>query len=190
MSVYKNILERRTIRRFQPRPVPYKILERCVNAGRMAPSGANLQPWEFIIVDDKNKAQNVFPTLAWAGYLENGAPPKGQEPMAYIVILLNKEIRPRGGHHDTGMAAQNIMLTAHEEGLGSCCIGSVQRNRLRAILNIPETREIDLVIALGYPAEKSKAEKARESIKYWKDDEGILHVPKRCLKDLVHRNSY
>ena len=182
---------RRTIRRFQKKRIPYDILESCVEAARLAPSGANMQPCEYIIVDDEILLPQVFSTLKWAGYIApKGNPPPGQEPTAYIVILINRQKRPQGGDHDAGIVSAYISLVAFERGLGSCLIASVDRDRLREILKLPTHCEINLVVALGYPNESPIVEDFRDSIKYWKDEQGTLHVPKRKLADILHHNHY
>lgn len=188
MNIYKMILKRRTIRRFQDKKVPYEVLEKCVNAARLAPSAANLQPCEYMIVDRKDLLDEVFGTLQWAGYISDGSPPPSQRPTAYIIVLINGDVKRKEFEHDVGMAVENIILTALEEEVGSCCFGAVDREELRKGLNIPQKYIIDLVIALGYPNEGPVLEPFRDSVKYWKDKEGLLHVPKRKLKDILHRN--
>lgn len=191
LSVFDLAKRRRTIRRFQKKPVPYNILEDCVEASRLAPSGANMQPCEYLIVDDETLLPQVFSTLKWAGYIApKGNPPPGEEPTAYIVILMNRQKRPQGGDHDAGIVAAYISLVALEKGLGSCLIASVDRDRLRQILKVPDHCEINLVVALGYPNESPTVEDLRDSVKYWKDEQGALHVPKRKLTDILHRNGY
>jgi len=191
MNVYEAIKKRRTIRRYEQKEIPVGILEKLVDAARLAPSGANFQPWEFIIVNEKDMVDKVFPTLAWAGYLgKEGPPPEGKRPVSYIVVLINKEIKAPTPLRDVGAAVENILLAAVEEGIGTCWIGSVNRKKLAEILEVPPTHEIDCVVALGYPAEKSVVEEMRNSIKYWRDENGIMHVPKRKLKDILHYNKY
>ncbi len=191
MELYNAILNRRSIRKFRDKEVSSALLKKFVNAGRFAPSGGNLQPWEFIIVNNNELVKEVFSTLKWANYLRDGTPPEGKRPVAYIIILINRDILPEGGEYDIGMAAENIMLSAFEEGIGSCCVGSINKEKLRNILNVPDYCEIELIIALGYPDEESIAEKMRDdSIKYWRDDNSKMHVPKRDLDKILHRNSY
>lgn len=162
-----------------------------MEAARLAPSGANMQPLEYIIVDEEGLLPQVFSTLKWAGYIApKGNPPPGEEPAAYIVILINRHRRPQGGEHDAGIAAAYISLVAYEKGLGSCLLGSVDRDRLRQILKVPDHCDIDLVVALGYPNENPVVEELRDSVKYWKDELGVLHVPKRKLADILHHNLY
>jgi len=111
-------------------------------------------------------------------------------PRAYIIILLDEEIS-RTPNHDAGIAAMSISMVAYDEGLGSCILASVDREKLREVLNVPEGLTISLVVALGYPAENPVVETVKAGdIKYWLDENGVLHVPKRDLKDIVRRNRY
>ena len=189
-KVYKIILKRRTIRRFKQRRIPYALLKKLVNSGRLAPSGANLQPCAYIVIDDSTLLDKVFTTLKWAGYIAPaGNPPEGKRPIAYIVLLINKEIN-KYGEKDAAAAIENMILTALEKGIGSCWIGSIERGRLRQVLKVPKEYKIDSVLALGYPDEKSVVEKFKGSIKYWKDSSGLFHVPKRNLTSILHHNAW
>ncbi|OQX87861.1 hypothetical protein B6D60_03065 [candidate division KSB1 bacterium 4484_87] len=153
MSVYAAVLKRRTIRRFLQKPLSRDFLKRLVNAGRLAPSGANLQPLEFIVVEDKVLLGKVFATLKWAAYIAPaGDPPQGKRPVAYIVVLINKEIKKEKGEVDAAAAIENMILVATDEGVGCCWLG--------------------------------------DSIKYWKDEQGVLHVPKRKIDQVIHFNGY
>lgn len=191
MSVYDLILKRRSIRRFRQEKIPYPILEKLANAARLAPSAANLQPLEYIIVDDKNICALIFPNLRWAAYIApQGTPPEGKRPTAYIVVLANREIKAKDYGCDVGAAVENILLTALEEDIGTCWIQSIEKESLRQILKVPASYEIDSVVALGYKAEDPVVEEMTNSVKYWLDDQGTLHVPKRKLKNILHRNRF
>ena len=193
MSVYKAILRRRSIRRFQKRKIPFGILRKLINAARVAPSAANLQPCEFIVVNKREIVDRIFPTLRWAGYIRpKGNPPEGCEPAAYIVVLINRRKKPHQAfaQADTAAAVENILIVAQDYGLGSCWLGAIDRVKISNILKIPKYCEISYVIALGYPDEKPRTERLKKSIKYWKDKRGTLHVPKRSLKEILHRNRY
>jgi nitroreductase len=191
LSVYELIVKRRTIRRFKQEEVSEKLLNKLVNAGRLAPSGANLQPLEFIIANNTEWVDKLFPALKWAGYIAPaGNPPEGKQPMAYIIVLINTEIRSQGGEVDAAAAIENMILTALEDGIGSCWLGAIDRDQLRKIFNIPQKYRVDSVLALGYPDESPVVEEVTDSIKYWKDEYGILHVPKRKLSDIVHYNKF
>ena len=191
MNVYEAILNRRTIRRFdEKKEIPLELLERMVNAARVAPSAANLQPWDFIVVNEKELCDKIFPHLRWAGYIApEGDPPQGMRPAAYIVLVANPDIN-KNWQHDFGAAAENIMLCAVEMGIGSCWLGSINRKKIKEILNIPDDREVDTLIALGYPKEKSVVEEEKGSIKYWKDENKVMHVPKRALSEIMHVNGW
>ena len=109
-------------------------------------------------------------------------------PRAYIIIMLDEEIS-RTPNHDAGIAAMSISMVAYDEGLGSCILGAVDREKLREILKVPEGLAIALVVALGYPAENPVVETVKNrDIKYWLDENGVLHVPKRDLKNIVRWN--
>jgi nitroreductase len=191
MDAYEAALNRRSIRRFKRDKVPWTMLEKCVEAARLSPTGTNKQPLEFIIVDDAKKAAEVFSTLTWAALIHPaGHPPAGEEPSAYIVILLNKDISGTTPEYDAAAAAQTICLVAVSEGLGSCMLANIKHESLAKALNIPESRRIVLVIALGYANESPVVEDLTDSFKYYKDEKGVLHVPKRKLADITYHNSY
>jgi len=188
--IFEKIVERRTVRKYTKEPVPKDVLVKCVEAARLSPSGMNRQPLKYIIVNDDKLLAKVFSTTSWAGYLPNYGPSEEEMPQAYIIVLLDKEIRKNYGH-DAGIAAMSISMVAYEKGLGSCILGAIDRSHLRKILNIPDSLDIVLAVALGYPAESPIVDKVKnEDIKYWLDNNGVLHVPKRELKDIVKWNNW
>lgn len=186
MSTYDLIRQRRTIRKFQQKKLEGSQLAMLVEAARLAPSANNLQPLRYVIIDDDEKTAQFFRHVKWAGYITpEGNPGKGEEPVAYIVILADTEVRKAGYELDAGAAAQNIILAALEEGIGSCWIGSINRDAVRKMLNIPERYVINTAVALGYPSESPVVEDENGSIRYYKDRNGVLHVPKRKLDDII-----
>jgi len=190
-NVYDLAVARRTIRRFKPAPVPRDLLERLVNAARLAPSAANVQPLEFVIVDEAGIKAEVFPALKWAAYIAPAGDPRpGEEPAAYVVTLVNSKLREKMFEYDVGAAMENMILAALAEGVGSCWLLSIDRDKLRAVLGVPGEYRIDSVLALGYPAEEPAAEVMGDSCKYWKDAGGRLHVPKRALATVLHVNTF
>jgi nitroreductase len=190
MGIYEAAVRRRSIRRFKDIPISREILKRCVNAARLAPSAANLQPLEYIIVDDDQLLPQVFSILKWAAYISpEGDPPQSKKPRAYIVILKSRDIGVPSSVYDVGAAAENMILVALEEGVASCPIADVNRDKLRKILRIPGDYGIPLVLALGYPDESPVEEPFDGSAKYWKDKDGVLHVPKKKLETVLHWNT-
>ncbi len=182
------ILNNRSYRRFkQEIPIKRETLIELIELARLSPSGSNLQPLKYILSNEPEKNSVIFEHLAWAGYLTDWeGPTKGEQPSAYIVILKDLEISRSFGC-DHGIAGQSILLGAVEKGLGGCIIGSVKRSELNSALNIPQRYEIRIVIALGVPKEEVKLENVGPDgdIKYWRDNKGIHHVPKRALADII-----
>ena len=188
--IYEKITSRRTIRKYAQEDVPKEVLLKYVDAARLSPSGANRQPLKYIIVNDQELLKEVFSTLSWAGYLPDYQPSEEEMPKAYVVILLDKNIRKNPGH-DAGIAVMSVSMVAYDHGLGSCILGAVDREKLRKVLNVPDSLDIVLVVALGYPAESPVVDNMKDGdIKYWLDENGVLHVPKRDLEDIVKRNGY
>jgi nitroreductase len=190
MIIYNTIISRRTIRKFKQTSIPVDVLKKLVNAGRLAPSAGNLQPLEYFIATDKSMKVKIFSTLSWARYIKpEGNPQKGEEPSAYIIVLVNNKIANNAYFkYDIGASVENIIITALEEGIGCCWIASFNKNKLSEILKIPNDYSIDCVIALGYPLENPTFEDIEkdETIIYHKDSEGRLHIPKRKLEDIMH----
>jgi len=186
VSVYEIIKKRRTIRKFKQEKIERALLEKFVDAARVAPSGSNLQPLKYIITDSDDQTEEVFKNVKWAGYIApHGNPGENEKPVAYIIILADTEIRKTGWERDAGAAMENIILAAAEEGIGTCWIGSINRDELMKYFNIPEKYQIDSLVALGYAAEHPVVEDENGSIKYYKDENGVLHVPKRRLEDVI-----
>ena len=168
--------------------MPKDLLEKCVDAARLSPSGMNRQPLKYIIVDDAHLLRGVFSTTSWAGYLPDYGPSEEEMPQAYIIILLDTTIRKDCGH-DAGIGAMSISLVAFEAGVASCILGAIDRPKLRKILAIPSHLELVLAVALGYPAEQPAVDEVKgNDIKYWLHASGVLHVPKRGLKDVAQWN--
>ena len=190
MDVYEAILSRRSIRRFQQKSIPLELLKKFINVARLAPSAANLQPLEYFVVTEKNLRDKVFETLSWAAYIKpKWAPIKEERPTAYIIILV-RDTNNKWYSRDASLASENIVLAAEEEGIGSCIMCKIDRGKLQEILNISKDMIVDSVIALGYKAEKPVIEDFKDSVKYWRDKNEVLHVPKRKLEDIFHVNKF
>jgi nitroreductase len=185
------VRQNRSYRRFdQQVPVGLDVLRQLVELARLSASGANMQPLRYLLVADRDACAEVFPHLGWAGYLKDWpGPQEGERPAAYIIILGDRAIRKDFGV-DHGIAAQSIMLGATELGLGGCIIASINRQALRASFSIPEELEILLCLALGKPEEIVIIEPVGPdgNIRYFRDSEGVHHVPKRALEDLIWKS--
>jgi len=184
------VLKNRSYRRFhQDVPVDLETLRALVNLARLSASANNLQPLKYILSCEPETNASIFPHTRWAGYLKDWpGPAEGERPAAYIVILGDTEIRKSFGC-DHGIAAQSIMLGATERGLGGCMIGSIDHDGLRQALDIPKQYEILLVLVLGKPKETVMLEEVGSDgdIRYYRDAQGVHHVPKRSLNELILR---
>jgi nitroreductase len=182
------IRKNRSCRRFiQSRLLDLNTLNELVNLARLSASAANLQPLKYVICCNPEKNAEIFTCLAWAAYLKDWPGPlEGERPSGYIVVLGDTAIAQDFGC-DHGIACQSILLGAREKGLAGCMLGAVNREKIRDILNLDAQFNILLVIALGVPREEIFIEPlgADGSIRYWRDNRGVHHVPKRSLKDIV-----
>jgi len=179
----------RSFRRFyQDHVLDLETLTGLVDLARLSASAANLQPLRYILSVDSQKNSQIFSCLGWAGYLKDWKGPKqGERPSGYIIILSDSEKANDYVGYDCGIASQSILLGAREKGLAGCMIASIKRQQLRELLNIDVRFKILLVIALGKPREKVVIETVGgyDNIRYWRDSEGVHHVPKRTLKDII-----
>jgi len=190
-AVYQTLCGRRTIRRFKQKPISEKLLPQLLNTARMAPSGSNIQPCQYILVTDNSLTKQIFPLLKWAGYIAPaGDPAPGEEPVVYIMVLIDLAKKKKGGEVDAAAAISNILNAAWEQGIGTCWLKSINRKEIKKIFKIPHYLAVDSVIAMGYPDEKPVAVPMKDSVKYWKDPKGVLHVPKRPMTEISHKNGF
>ncbi len=178
----------RSYRRFdESHQIDGETLRELVQLAQYSPTGNNMQPLKFWLSNTPELNAKIFPHLGWAGSLKDWhGPEEGERPSAYIIILGDRDIQLNYGV-DHGIAAQSIMLGAAEKGLGGCMIGSARRRALAADLGIPDRFQILLVLALGKPVETVVTEplKSGEDVKYYRDEDGVHHVPKRSLDKLI-----
>jgi len=151
-SILDVIKKRRSIRKYKKENVPKILLLQLIEAAIWAPSGSNVQPWYFIIIDDVNIIEqvNVFsPGLS------------GEPPNIILICSDRKKAFEKAGIlgrdelcvMDISMAAQNIMLLAEEMGLNTCPVKSFNKRAVSKILNLPNYISADLIISIGYSDE-------------------------------------
>ena len=188
--VHKNKTYRRFYEDFE---IPYSQMEEWIKLVRLVPTARNQQALKYLIINDTDLRQKIFPTLKWAGYLKDwDGPIPGERPSAYIVIGIDKNISDNYIAHwtyvDLGIAIQTILLAAAEQGLGGCVIVVFDKPRLYDILKMPENIDIKVVIALGKPKENViwvDMEPGDTDIKYFRDEQGNHYVPKRPLNEIL-----
>lgn len=171
----KQLLElinnRQSDRKYSDKPVEDEKLQRILEAGRMAPSACNAQPWKFIVVTEPELLRKIA-TAASAKILGMNTF-VGQAPVLIVIVRENPNFSSKIGgtikrkdysHIDIGIASENICLQAEAEGLGSCMIGWFDENMVRKILGIPSAKRLDLIITIGYPLgeKRQKKRKPRE----------------------------
>jgi len=157
MSLLDLIRQRRSVRDFRDQPVEREKIMACLEAARLAPSACNSQPWKFIVVDDP-ELKNRLSQVAFNGvYSINSFCQKA--PVIVVVISeKGKFITQIGGMFrgtryyliDIGIAIEHFVLQAEELGLGTCWIGWFNERAVKQVLNIPQYKKIDILIALGY----------------------------------------
>jgi len=185
------VLRSRSYRRFDSScRLDASRLEGLVELACYTPSAKNLQPLKYVAVSDSEECAAVFSCLSWAGYLPDWPGPAiSERPSAYIVMLCDSSISPEGAACDSGIAAQTILLGASAIGFGGCIVASVERERLRSLLCIPDRFSIELVLALGMPVENVVIEQmdVGADVRYYRDSHGVHRVPKRTLDEVLLR---
>ncbi|MDP3644220.1 MAG: nitroreductase family protein [Bacteroidota bacterium] len=181
------ILKNRSYRRFyQSERISKEQLYDWIDLARNSASARNSQSLKYILSTEESLNAKIFEQLAWAGYLTTWpGPEEGERPSAYIILLHDTLI---SGNYfcDDGIAMQSILLGATEAGYGGCIIHSVNRNKLRELLNLSEQYEILYVLALGKPNETVVLDEMENGdVKYWRDENQVHHVPKRPLDEII-----
>lgn len=184
MDTRSAILQRRSIRRFLPRPVADEILTDLVNLARLHATGANSQPLRFAIISRKPMTDKTFSHLKWAMFLPDFEIREDQRPAAYIVLLRDETVS-KSCSYDVGAASTTIMIAAENYGLATCALASFSREKLAETLNLPAHLHPELVIAVGYPDQKSHAIPYAGSKKYFEAEDGTLQVPKHSLEEVL-----
>lgn len=181
------IISDRSVRRFlQQEPIDRELLESLVDLTRFCHSGRNLQPLRYRIVNEPGECARVYPLLKWAGYYRDwDGPEEGKRPAAYLVQCLDTSLT-NDCMCDDGLQLEALTLGARSAGLGSCIIKAFNAAELPKVLSLPEGMKPLYVVALGYPVEKVEiVEMKKEDIKYYRTPDGVHHVPKRPLSEII-----
>ena len=155
MEVFEAIRTMLAVRRYLDRPVPETIVHRIVEAGRLTGSAMNLQPWQFIVVQDRD-------TLRRLGALARSGPYVAGAPLAVVVSV------DRTGYavSDASRAIDSMMLTAWAEGVGSNWVGFGNLEKVNALLGIPSDRDVLAILPFGYPADRiGRGKKKRKALR-------------------------
>ena len=142
MDAYQTIISLRAVRQFDPnQPIEDAVLQRILQAGRMTGSSKDTQPWCFIVVKQRETLRALAQTGDYAQHLIGAA--------TAVAIVFDPQFYR--GEFDSGRAAQNMMLAAWNEGVGSCIASMHREADCKAVLGVPEELRLEHIISLGYP---------------------------------------
>ena len=159
MEFTEVIAKRRSIRKYKSNPIPEAKLQKLYEALRMAPSGANRQEFNFIFVKDEEKRQRIATEAGHQGFI-------AEAPVLMIAVC-----NP-GGEFNVAIAVDHMILAATNEGLGTCWVGWFERESVKEILGIPESKEVAILVPIGFPDESPDAR------------------PRKSLDELIMVDSY
>ncbi len=151
MDILNLLKSRRSIRVYQDRPIPNDLLLQILEAGRWAPTGANLQPWHFIVVTDPETRRRIGEVTRFLFIKSSHV-----EKAPVVIVLGFNTQKGKYGRYDVTLAGGNMMIMATYLGLGTCWIGAFDESKVKKILEIPENIEVIGLITLGYPGENAE----------------------------------
>ena len=175
MDAYKTIISLRAVRQFQDRPIPDDALQRILQAGRMSGSSKNTQPWWFIVIREAATRQALSKCGDFASHLVGA-------PLAIAIVFDPQYYR---GEFDSGRAAQNMMLAAWADGIGSCIASMHREDEARAVLGVPREYRLEHVLSFGYPApqpDQAIEGKPRERV--------LKRIGRRPMTDIVRHEKW
>lgn len=189
MTDFRTLVEQaRSCRRFvESEPLTMKDLDWLIDCARLTPSARNQQALRYSLITQGDVCDALFAKTSWAAALKDwGGPQPGERPTAFIAISL-----PGNAGHltwvDLGIVVQTIQLAATSRSWGCCIIASFDVETCRTLCRIPEELSPRLVLGLGKAAETRVIEPvpADGKLSYWRDADGVHHVPKLALDQLV-----
>jgi nitroreductase len=165
------IISRQSDRKYSDKPVEKEKLERILEAGRLAPSACNAQPWKFIVADEPDLRVKI--AEAASARLIGMNMFVAQAPLMIIVVREKPNMSSKVGATiknkdysliDIGIASENICLQAKAEGIGSCLIGWFDEGMVKKLLAIPRSKRVELIITLGYSISEQRQKKRKPAV--------------------------
>jgi nitroreductase len=153
MSLVDVVLNRRSIRRYEPKEIPRDVLDKILEAGRQAPSAANKQPWHFIVLTDSEIKKELSKGM-FNRFIKDA-------PITVVGCAHKDLIASKWSIVSTTIALQNMVVAAWAMGIGSCWVGDFSEEKVKKLLNIPESWNIVALVSFGYPAEKPQPRKKK-----------------------------
>jgi nitroreductase len=165
------IRARRNVRKYADRSIEPAHLDRILEAARRTPSSVNQQAWEFVVVTDRERLQELSSIWRYAAHVASSA------ATIALVIPVSEDQDERDTYwYDAGQATMSIMLAAADLGIGSGHASVGDQSIARRILRLPEDREVAILVALGYPDGRPL--------------KPIRRPKRRAFDDMVHRESW
>src|SRR6185312_3564821 len=171
METWDAITARRNVREFAGRAIPDADLERVLEAGRIAPSSQNNQPWDFVVVTDREILRELANVWRGGGHVARAA--------AAVALVIGDEEEPRvreRNRFDIGQATMQMMIAAADLGIGAGHSAVGDQDLARSILRVPDGKFVAFVIDLGYPADRPLRPGTR--------------LKRRPFDEVVHRNGW
>jgi nitroreductase len=167
MDTWDAVTSRRQVRSFTDQSIPDAILRRILDGGRLSPSGSNRQPWDFVVVSDREQKERLSAVWQGAAFTAGAA-----VVVACVQPVVDDEARTLMNRFDLGQAALQLAVVAADEGVGSGIAACRDQDLAREVLGLPEDRFIAILVALGYPADRPMAP--------------IKNLNRRPFDDVVH----
>jgi len=146
LDTYRTIIGKRDTRSFLEKPIPDETRHRILQAGRMAGSSKNVQPCRFIVIDEQHVKDEIAKCGDFAAWI----------PMSPLLVAVAIGGPGTRNEFDAGRAAQNMMLAARAEGIGSCPVSMHHVDCARDALGLPDDYVVVIVVAFGYPSKPQK----------------------------------
>jgi len=160
MDAIQALKTRRSVRAYKPDPVPKEIVEDVIDCARLAPTGINEQPWEFVVVTDPALRKRIAATAAYGQFI-------AQAPVCVVVLCRNTTYYLEDG----SAATENILVAARAHGLGSCWVAGDKKpyaDTIREMVGAPSGYLLVSLIAIGYGTEvPSPSKRSLEQVLHW-----------------------
>jgi nitroreductase len=161
MDTLACIRTRRTTRAFLPGELPEQTIRKILEAGRLTPSARNMQPWHFVVIQDKGVLKQLGALCTSGRFIEQ----------ASCAVAVVTDPTNRWHEIDGARAVQSMELAGWNEGVGTCWIGSLERERIKELLGIPAPLHLLTILPFGYPVEpkapRRKTKKRSEEVCHW-----------------------
>ncbi len=171
METWDAIRARRNVRSYSDEPIAEEDLTQILEAGRRTPSANNWQPWDFVVVTDRDRLASLAQVWQGAGHVAGAA-----VAIAIVAPIQPDETRRGWMHYDLGQLTMSLMLAATDLGIGTAHAWVTDQVTAREVLGFPEGHELAWLLALGYPADRPLTP--------------LTQVNRRDYEDVVHRERW